>query len=61
MADEENVKIEPIVETENFAVLKATSDEEVVYHVEMFNLTLHFFEDEWREFIALITEASELS
>jgi hypothetical protein len=62
MPDENNINLEPLVETENFAVIRADGEDgEVVYHVEMFNLTLHFFEDEWKEFIALITEAAELS
>lgn len=62
MSNDENVQVEPLVETENFAVLKAVaSDGEVVYHVEMFNMTLHFFDDEWKEFIALITEAADIS
>jgi hypothetical protein len=59
---EKDVVIETLVETENYQVLRASSDDgEVVYHVELFNVTLHFFDDEWREFIALITEAAEES
>ncbi len=52
--------LQPLVETENYAVFRSVDDEgEVVYHVEMFNVTLHFFQDEWREFVALISEAAD--
>jgi hypothetical protein len=30
-------------------------DGEITYHIELNNLTLHFFEEEWREFIELVS------
>jgi hypothetical protein len=60
MSDQNPPEVEPLVETENYAVLRATGEEgEVVYHVELFNMTLHFFDDEWQEFVTLINEASK--
>lgn len=53
-------ELQPLVETENYAVFRSVDEEgEVVYHVELFNLTLHFFEEEWAEFTALIAEAAD--
>lgn len=57
MSDEPQ-ELEPLVETENYAVLRARSEDEVVYHVELFNVTVHFFEEEWQEFVSLIQEAA---
>lgn len=60
MSDENPIEVEPLVETENYAVFRATGEEgEVVYHVELFNLTLHFFTEEWQEFVKLIEEAAK--
>lgn len=60
MADDK--ELEPLVETENYAVLRATSEEgEVIYHVELFNFTVHFYQEEWNEFVALINEAQNES
>jgi len=43
-----------IAETENFIVWKAEEpDGEVTYHVELNNVTVHFFEEEWTEFLEL--------
>lgn len=62
MSDENPIEVEPLVETENYAVLRAKGEEgEVVYHVELFNVTLHFFEEEWQEFVKLIEEAGNES
>ncbi|PJF39731.1 MAG: hypothetical protein CUN55_13690 [Phototrophicales bacterium] len=52
--------IEPLVETENYAVVRGTDEDGVViYQVELPNLTLYFDPEEWREFVALITAAAE--
>jgi hypothetical protein len=45
---------ETIAETENFLAWKAEEpDGEVTYHIELNNVTVHFFEEEWTEFLAL--------
>jgi len=44
-----------IAETENFIAWKAEEpDGEVTYHVELNNVTVHFFEEEWKEFLQLV-------
>lgn len=46
-----------IAETENFLAWKAEEpDGEVTYHIEMNNVTVHFFEEEWIEFLQLVRE-----
>jgi hypothetical protein len=46
---------ETIAETDNFQAWKANEpDGEVTYHLELNNVTLHFFREEWLEFLELI-------
>jgi len=48
-------KTQTIAETDNFLVWKAEEpDGETTYHVELNNVTVHFFEEEWREFMQLV-------
>ena len=43
-----------IAETENFIAWRAEEpDGETTYHLELNNVTLHFFDEEWKEFLAL--------
>ena len=44
-----------IAETDNFMAWKANEpDGEVTYHLELKNVTLHFFREEWQEFLELV-------
>lgn len=48
-------KTETLSETENFIVWRAEEpDGEITYHLELNNVTVHFFEEEWREFLKLV-------
>jgi hypothetical protein len=48
---------ETIAETENFLAWRAEEpDGEVTYHVELNNVTVHFFNEEWKEFLELVRE-----
>lgn len=48
-------KTQTLAETENFLAWKAEEpDGETTYHVEMNNVTVHFFEEEWNEFLQLV-------
>ena len=62
MADSEQpeeITLHVLAETDNFAVYRGQDTEgEVVYNVELSNLTLHFFQEEWDELVALIGAAS---
>ncbi len=57
MADHEteNLETEVIAETDSFlAWLADEPDQESTYHLELNNVTVHFFEEEWQEFLALV-------
>ncbi|NLG71273.1 MAG: hypothetical protein GX495_04390 [Chloroflexi bacterium] len=56
MTREENEpKTETIAETENYLAWSAEEpDGEVTYHLELNNVTLHFFREEWEEFLELV-------
>ena len=50
-------KTETLAETDNFMAWRAEEpDGETTYHIEMNNVTLHFFEEEWTEFLQLVRE-----
>lgn len=52
-------RTETLAETENFLAWKAEEpDGETTYHIELNNVTVHFFEEEWQEFLELIRELS---
>jgi hypothetical protein len=55
MSDLNEPKTETIAETENYAVWSADEpDGEVTYHLELNNVTVHFFKEEWTEFLELV-------
>ena len=58
MNDNNNApKTVTIAETDNFIAWKAEEpDGEVTYHIELNNVTVHFFEEEWKEFLQLVGE-----
>ena len=48
------IKTKTLAETSNYLAWQATEpDGEITYHLELNNVTLHFFEEEWREFLEL--------
>jgi len=52
--DNSNPETETICETDNYiAWLSDEPDGERVYHLELNNITIHFFNEEWVEFISL--------
>jgi hypothetical protein len=55
-----DVNVETLAETENYAAwLSTESDGEVVYHIELGPMTLHFFQEEWDEVVTLIEAAKK--
>jgi len=47
-------KTETIAKTENYMAWQAEEpDGETTYHLELNNVTLHFFTEEWEEFLQL--------
>ncbi len=50
-------KTSTIAETENYMAWKADEpDSETTFHLELNNVTVHFFKEEWDEFLELIKE-----
>lgn len=53
--DELEPKTETIAETDNYIAWRAEEpDGETTYHLELNNVTIHFFQEEWDEFLRLI-------
>ena len=53
MSDE--IPTETLAETENYSVwISEEPDGEVTYHIELGPSTLHFFDEDWKEFLQLI-------
>ena len=47
-------KTETIAETDDYLAWRADEpDGEATYHLELNNVTLHFFQEEWDEFLKL--------
>jgi len=54
MASDPEVKTTTLAETSEFIAWKADEpDGEVTYHLELGTVTVHFFREEWKEFIEL--------
>lgn len=54
MTDSMEPQTEVVAETDNLSVWQATEpDGETTYHIELNNVTLHFFQEEWDEFLQL--------
>jgi hypothetical protein len=52
-------KVQTLGESERYAIWVSNEPdlEEVIYHIELGNLTLHLFEDEWDEFAEVLLQA----
>jgi hypothetical protein len=60
MTDE--VPTETLAETENYvAWISEDPDGEPTYHLELNNVTLHFFREEWKELLQLMREVAKNS
>ena len=52
---ETDPKTNTVVETDQYIIWKSDEpDGETVYHVEVNNVTVHFFKEEWEEFLELM-------
>jgi hypothetical protein len=59
MSDVSDSPSRALAETENYIVWEVREpDDETTYHIELGALTLHFFREEWREFLQLTKEAA---
>ena len=56
----EEPTIEVLAESEDYSVWRAEEpDGETTYHLELGSVTLHFFLEEWEEFMVLMEEVVE--
>ena len=54
---DQEVSTKTLAETENLVVWQADEpDGELTYHLQLNNVTVHFFQEEWDEFLALINK-----
>lgn len=54
MDEGRHVRTHTLAETGEFIAWKAEEpDGEVTYHLELGSVTVHFFDEEWREFLEL--------
>lgn len=57
--NDDNIPTDTIAETENYIAWRSDEpDGEVVYHLELGAMTLHFFREEWDELLTLVKDAS---
>lgn len=55
MPSQPEIKTNTLAETQNYIVWTAEEpDGETTYNVELGSVTLHFFKEEWDEFLSLI-------
>jgi hypothetical protein len=53
-------KTDTIAETESYMAWRAEEpDGETTYHLELNNVTIHFFNEEWEEFLSLVRAVVE--
>ena len=54
-AQDSDPKTQTLAETDNYMAWRADEpDGESTYHLELNNITLHFFQEEWTEFLDLV-------
>lgn len=55
MNENSELEVETIVETDNYSIWQAAEpDGESTFHMELNNVTIHFFKEEWEEFLELV-------
>ena len=60
MDNQPDLKIDTLTETDNYSAWRAEEpDNESTFHLELNNVTVHFFEEEWEEFIELVKQLLE--
>lgn len=53
----EERSIEILAETEDFSIWRIEEpDGEMTYHLECANVTVHFFREEWEQFLRLVDQ-----
>jgi len=56
----EEPTIEVLAESESFSVWRTEEiEDEITYHLELGTVTVHFFREEWDEFLSVVGEVLE--
>jgi hypothetical protein len=55
---ENEIEIDVVSETENFAVWRSDEEEGFLYHIELGGITLHLSTEEWDELVVLVKSAA---
>jgi hypothetical protein len=57
MPDSPDIHTDTLAETENYMIYTAEEpDGETTWNVELATVTLHFFREEWQEFLDLVSQ-----
>jgi hypothetical protein len=59
MSKDENLEVDMVAESENFAVWRSPDEEGFIYHVELGSITLHLASDEWEELLELLGDVDD--
>jgi hypothetical protein len=52
--DSTEIKTDTLAETDNYIAWSAEEpDGEITFHLELNNITIHFFKEEWDEFLSI--------
>jgi hypothetical protein len=55
MEQMDDPKTENLAETENYVIMQVDEpDGETTFHLQLNNVTIHFFKEEWDEFLELV-------
>lgn len=58
MSNNEELEVDVLSETDNFAIWRSQEEEEFLYHVELGAITLHLTSEEWEELVILVKGAA---
>lgn len=53
----EEIEMDVLAETENFAVWRSQEGDDYLYHIELGGITMHLTSEEWDELVVLIKDA----
>ncbi len=56
--ENDDMEMDVLSETENFAVWRSPDDDGFLYHIELGSITLHLAADEYEELILLLSGAT---
>jgi hypothetical protein len=58
-SSDEETPLVVLAETESYAILVSEEEGEHVFNIELGNVTLHLYQDEWEELVELVNAAQK--